>query len=96
MAVYFITETNTREAMLTVKEAPARSGGVPDLARKHGLEILEWFFTTGEFDFIMKVESPDEESVAVFAMALRRSGNVTVSVLKAYEPSAWAELVGRL
>lgn len=96
MAKYFILETNTREALLSMKEAPARSKGVPELARRYGVEILEWFYTTGEFDFVMKVEADDPDAVAVFALALRRSGNVTIKVLRAYEPEAWADLVDRV
>ena len=96
MATYFIIETVTREGMTTVADAPARSSGVPDLAKKYGIELSEWFYTTGASDFIMKVEAPDDDAVAVFTMALRSSGNVTVKVLKAYLPSTWAELVERL
>ena len=96
MPTYFILETVTREGMMTVDEAPARAAGVVDLAASYGLTLQEWFFTTGSSDFLMKLDAPDEEKLAVFVMALRRSGNVTVEVLRAYEPTRWAELVGRL
>lgn len=96
MATYFVLETVTREGMLTVDEAPARSRGVIKLADRYGVSVVEWFFTTGDADFIMKVEAPDDDSIAVFLMALRRSGNVTVRLLKAYLPEAWAALVERI
>lgn len=96
MATYFITETVTREGMMTVDEAPKRAEGVVEAARGFGVEIQEWFFTVGPFDFIMKVEAPDHESVTAFVMAVRRSGNVTADLLRAYTPHEWAGLVGRL
>ena len=77
MATYFITETVTREGMMTVKDAPRRAEGVVAAAAKFGVEIEEWFYTVGPYDFIMKVTAPDDESVAAFVMAVRASGNVT-------------------
>ena len=75
MATYFIIETVTREGMITVREAPKRSAGVVVLAGKFGVEVKEWFYTVGPFDFIMKVTAPDDEALAAFVMAVRASGN---------------------
>lgn len=96
MVTYFLTETITREGMITVKEAPTRSDGIPKLAERFGVNIEEWFYTVGPFDFIMKVTAPDDESVAAFAMALRASGNVLAQSAKAYTPDAWKTIVARI
>jgi uncharacterized protein with GYD domain len=96
VGVYFIIETVTREGMLTVDEAPARAQGVLSLAKRYGVTVEEFFYTTGDSDFLMKLQAPDDESVAVFMMSLRRSGNVTVRCLKGYTPETWAAFVGRL
>ena len=96
VGVYFLIETVTREGMLTVDEAPARAQGVLSLAKRYGVTVEEFFYTTGDSDFLMKLQAPDDESVAVFMMSLRRSGNVTVRCLKAYTPETWAAFVGRL
>lgn len=96
MATYFILETVTREGMMTVDEAPERSKGVLEVARRYGAEVLEWFFTTGDSDFIMKVEAADDEAISLLMMAVRRSGNVTARCLRAYSPEDWAGMVERL
>ena len=96
MPTYFITEVVTREGMMSVDEAPARAKGVVDAAAGFGLELVEFYFTTGPHDFIMKVESPDDESVAAFVMAVRKSGNVTAQSFRAFSPDEWAGIVVRL
>ena len=96
MNVYFIIETVTREGMLTVDQAPERAKGVIGLAARYGATVTEWYYTLGDSDFIMRLEAPDDESVAVFCMALRRSGNVTVRSLKALTPETWTALVERI
>ena len=96
MPTYFVLETVTREGMMTVDEAPTRAARVVDVAASYGATVVEWFFTTGDSDFLMKIDAPDDETMTVFAMALRRSGNVTVQVLRAYTPDAWRGFVQRL
>lgn len=96
MSLYFVLESVTREGMMTVDEAPTRAQGVISLAAGYGVTVLEWFYTTGNTDFLMKVDAPDHDALTVLTMALRRSGNVSVQVLRAYSPEDWAGLVGRL
>lgn len=97
MRTYFITETITQQGKQSIDEAPARSQGVEQAAGGYGVRLLEWFFTPGgEFDFIMKVEAPDDESVEAFVMAVQRTGNVHAAATRAYTPPEWKEIVGRL
>ena len=96
MRTYFITEAVTREGMMTVAEAPERAKGVVAFAAKFGVKIEEFHFCMAHFDFIMKVSAPDDESASAFVMAVRRSGNVTARVTRAFTPDEWEKIVGRL
>lgn len=96
MPTYFITENATREAMMSVKGAPKRAEGVVAFAASMNVTILEFYYCMSEFDFIMKVEAPDDESVAAFCMAVRKSGNVTAKVTRAFTPEEWADIVDRV
>ncbi len=96
MPLYFITETSTREGMMSVQDAPERAKGVVAFAASMGVEIIEFFFTLGPQDFIMKVRAPDDASVAAFVLAVRRSGNVTARISRAFTPEQWGEIVARL
>ena len=96
MPLYFISETTTREGMMTVTEAPERAEGVVAFAASLGVEVIEFYFTLGPQDFIMKVHAPDDETVAAFLLAVRRSGNVTAEVSRAFTPDEWGEIVARL
>ena len=96
MATYFITEKVTREGMMTVKDAPKRAEGVVAFAEAFDVKIIEFFYCLSQFDFIMKVEAPDDESVSAFVMAVRRSGNVTAEMTRAFTPKEWAGLIERI
>ena len=96
MRTYYITEEVTREGMMTVDEAPERANGVVAFAGKFGVRVEEFHYCMAHFDFVMKVSAPDDESVGAFVMALRRSGNVTAKVTRAFTPDEWGSIVGRL
>lgn len=96
MNTYFIFETLAHDGMLTVVDAPARSTGVVESGVRFGVTVVEWFFTTHQVNFVMKVTAPDDESVAAFVMAINKSGNVTAEFTRAYTPTEWTAIVGRL
>ena len=96
MATYFITEIVTREGMMTVTEAPNRAKGIVAAALKLGVTVIEFHYCLSNFDFIMKVEAPDDESVGAFVMSVRKSGNVTAKVTRAFSPEEWGGIVARL
>ena len=96
MATYFILETSTREGMATVRDAPHRSSGVVAAGSRLGVEVKEWFYVLAPFDFIMKVEAPDDATVAAFVMSINAGGNVTAKFYRAYTPEDWSGIVGRL
>ena len=96
MNTYYITEEVTREGMMSVTDAPERAKGVVAFAARLGVKVEEFHYCMAHFDFIMKVSAPDDESVSAFAMAVRRSGNVTAKVTRAFTPEEWADIVDRL
>ena len=96
MALYFVTEDVTREGMMSCKEAPGRARKVVEFAAQFDVEVIEFFYCMANFDFIMKVEAPDDESVCAFAMAVRRTGNVSASVTRAFPPEEWGAIVDRI
>ena len=96
MTTYFIMEKSTREGMLSVTESPKRTEGLDENAARFGVQVLEWFYLSGQYDFILKVDAPNEESIEAFVMATSRGGNVRAEFSRAYDPAAWKAIVGRI
>jgi uncharacterized protein with GYD domain len=96
MKTYFITEDVTREGMMSIDEAPERAKGVVAFAASMGVTVEEFFYCTANFDFVMKVSAPDDESAAAFCMAVRRTGNVTAKLTRAFTPDEWGAIVAKL
>ncbi|MDO6729271.1 GYD domain-containing protein [Marinovum sp. 2_MG-2023] len=96
MPTYYITEDVTREGMMTIDEAPERAKGVVAFAASMGVTVEEFSYCIAHFDFIMKVTAPDDETAAAFCMAVRRTGNVTAKMTRAFTPDEWGAMVAKL
>jgi uncharacterized protein with GYD domain len=96
MPQYFITEDSTVQGSVTVDGAPERAKGVVEFAAGMGVNIIEFFYCTSQFDFIMKVEAPDDETVTAFCMAASRSGNVVAKATRAFNQEEWTAIVKKL
>lgn len=96
MPLYFITEDSTVQGAMGISGAPERAKGVVKFAAGMGVEILEFYYCTALFDFVMKVQAADDETVAAFCMAVERTGNVKAKVTRAFNPDEWEDIVNRL
>jgi uncharacterized protein with GYD domain len=96
MNTYFITEDVTREGMMSIDEAPERAKGVVAFAASMNVTVEEFFYCIANFDFVMKVSAPDDETAAAFCMAVRRTGNVTAKLTRAFTPGEWGDIVAKL
>ena len=96
MATYFILETSTREGSTTVRDATRRAQGVVAAAERMGVKVIEWFYTIGPFDFLMKAEAANDETIAAFVISINAGGNVSAKYYRAFTPEEWTALVGRL
>lgn len=96
MPVYFITEESTVQGRVELAGAPERAKGVVKFAADMGVEIVEFFYCTSQFDYIMKVNAPDDETVTAFCMAASRTGNVVAKATRAFNPDEWEAIVNRM
>ena len=92
----FLLEKNTREGAMAITGSPQRTEGLDANAAKFGVTVLEWFYLSGPFDFVLKVEAADDESMEAFVMATSRGGNVKAEFARAYTPQAWKAIVSRI
>lgn len=96
MPLYFITENSTVQGSMGMEGAPERAKGVVAFAAGMGVEIIEFFYCTSQFDYIMKVEAPDDETVTAFCMAASRTGNVVAKATRAFNPDEWEAIVKKM
>jgi uncharacterized protein with GYD domain len=79
-----------------VKDSPKRAQAARELARKVGVEIKQFYLTSGESDLLVIVESPNGDNVAKLAMALGSQGNIRTKTVRAWTEAEYEKLISEL
>jgi uncharacterized protein with GYD domain len=96
MARYIELLSWTDQGVKTVKESPARLDAGRALGKKMGVEIREFYLTTGACDMVIIADAPDDETMAKFNLTLAMGGNVRTTTLKAFTEDAYRKIVAGL
>jgi uncharacterized protein with GYD domain len=96
MSTYFILANWTDQGIKNIKASPERLQEAKRLAKAHGLTFLSFHMTLGQYDAIASVEAPNEEAIAMFALALESAGNVRTTTIKSYTEQEFREIIESL
>jgi uncharacterized protein with GYD domain len=96
MPLFIVTLNWTEQGIRTVKDSPKRAQAARELARKVGVEIKQFYLTSGESDLLVIVESPNGDNVAKLAMALGSQGNIRTKTVRAWTEAEYEKLISEL
>ena len=96
MARYIELLSWTDQGIKSVKDSPGRLDAGRALGKKMGVEIREFYLTTGASDMVIIADAPDDETMAKFNLTLAMGGNVRTTTLKAFTEDAYRKIIGAL
>jgi len=78
MTIFITQVRSTAEAMAGLLAKPEdRAAAVGKLAKAAGGKLISYYFTFGEYDFLIILEGPDEKTMASALIVAGASGGVT-------------------
>jgi len=92
VVLYKFTEQGAKE----MKSLPDRSRAAQAALEQAGGKVLGWYLTEGQYDVVTIVETPDEETMAIGAMAIAAAGNSRPETLRAFDLSEAEQLIQRI
>ena len=96
MAKYIALCNWTDQGIRDVKNSAKRLDAARELAAKLGGKIVDFSMTMGEYDMVVIMEAPDDETVAKFNLMLGMSGNLRSTTLKAFNEADYRRVIGAL
>jgi uncharacterized protein with GYD domain len=96
MSTYIILIKMTEQGIQNIKDLPKRVQGGREAVEKAGGKWLDWNFTMGEYDSVVKVELPDDYVAAAVVLALGKQGNVRTETLKVFNEAEMKKIVERV
>ena len=84
MAHYVVLANFTDQGIKGIKETTKRAEGFRELARKMGGEIKDIFWTLGNYDVVLTMQAPNDETAASILMKAGSLGNLSSQTLRAF------------
>lgn len=86
----------TDQGIHAVKDTTKRAAAAKELAKKHGVDMREIFWTMGKYDMVCVLESKDEQALAAFNLAVSMQGNIRSQSMRAYAADEMDQILGKL
>ena len=84
MATYIALLQFTEHGIRHVNETTKRSVAMSEMAAELGIRVVDIVWTLGQYDIVMKLEAPNDETLTAFVLKLRSLGNITVQTMRAF------------
>ena len=84
MPMYVVLGKMTEQARTSIRELPERARQLQAMGQQRGMKVHGWYLTQGQYDVVVIVEAPDDQTMAAQALAVASRGGTTTETLRAY------------
>ena len=95
MPIYVALGNWTDQGTRDFSGAVQRGNGFRELVEQAGGRVRELVWTTGEYDFIIVVEAPDDETAATLVLRVAAAGNVRSKTMRAFDADQMSDIIAR-
>ena len=96
MATYILLLRYTQQGIGNVKESTNRLDAAKKFFKSMGAEIKQTFLVTGQYDFVVVVEAPDDETITKVVLTTGSMGNVRTETLRAFPEDEYRKIIAAL
>ena len=96
MPTYIVLMKGTQKGMSNPKTLVNDVQTASKAIEKFGGKQLDWNLTMGPYDAIAKVEFPDDQTAAAFALAIAATGNQETTTMRAFNLTELKEIVKKI
>jgi uncharacterized protein with GYD domain len=96
MGKYVLLGNWTDQGARDVKNTVKRSRAAREQFAALGVNAREWFFTLGQYDVVLTVDAPDDETLTRATLALAMNGNLRTTTLRGFGEKEMEAIVGSL
>jgi uncharacterized protein with GYD domain len=86
----------TQQGAQNIHSLPQRVKDARAAAEQHGVKVLGWYLTEGQYDVVTVVDSPDEPTLVAGILAIAKNGNFTSETLRAFTESEMEQIIQKM
>ncbi|MDR3455462.1 MAG: GYD domain-containing protein [Rhodoferax sp.] len=96
MGKYVLLGNWTDQGVREVKDTVKRSRAAREAFAALGVNAREWFFTLGQYDVVLTVDAPDDETLTKATLALAMQGSLRTTTLRGFSEKEMEGLLSAL
>ncbi|KPJ77936.1 MAG: GYD family protein [Deltaproteobacteria bacterium SG8_13] len=96
MPTYITLASFTQKGIERIREGPDRLDAAKKEFESLGASIKEFYLVMGQYDMVLVVEAPDDETVAKLALIIGARGTSRTLTLRAFPEGEYRKIVSEL
>lgn len=96
MATFISTIKFTQQGIKGIDDSTKRAAAFKAAAKKLGAKVTNVYWTLGEYDGLLVLESPDEETAMTALLHLAALGNVHTTTVRAFTASEMDKIIANV
>lgn len=96
MPTYISLANLTKEGTKDAKSIPGRIKETGKLFESMGAKLKEVYMVTGQYDYVVIAEAPDDETAAAAVLSLAAKGNVRTQTFRAFDAGEIERIIGKM
>jgi uncharacterized protein with GYD domain len=96
MATYLVLAKMTQQGVQSAKDIPQRRAAAKETAKAMGITWRDGYMTMGQYDVVLILDAPDDETMARFALQIGTRGNLSTQTLRAFSEAESDAITGTL
>ena len=96
MATFITTLKFTQQGLKGINDTTKRAAALKAAAKKLGAKVTNAYWTMGEYDGVLILEAPDDETATTVLLHLAALGNVHTTTVRAFTATEMDKIVAKL
>lgn len=96
MARYALLAKYTDKGIAGIKDSPARAADFKSAAARLGVNIEAVYWLQGEYDGLVILSAPSEETVSALTLQLASKGNLRTCLCRAYDDGEFKAILAKI
>ena len=96
MATFISTIKFTQQGIKGIDDSTKRAAALKAAAKKLGAKVTNVYWTLGEYDGLLILEAPDDETATSVLLYLAAAGNVHTTTCRAFTAAEMDKIVAKV
>ena len=96
MATFITTIKFTQQGVKGIDDSTKRAAALKAAAKKLGAKVTDVYWTLGEYDGLLIMEAPDDETATSVLLHLAAAGNVHTTTCRAFTAAEMDKIVAKV